>query len=322
VGDAPLGANLVLLASASNLAGQAEQLQTLVHGYALQGVSLSTIGVGAGADRITLGALALAGQGRRRLVVDLKPAAKVVEDELSASGRVVARAVRLRIRLAEGVKLVGVLGSHPLDIVRTQRVRQAEKAIDQRVAKTLGVDADRGEDEDGIQIVVPAYYAGDSHVILLDVVAPGPGKLADVRVRYKDLVNLKNAVTRASLNMPSGRRSDDPLVRNVRKNLLAHRISVDLRQAGRRLNQGDQSQAFALLSRAASRIDELKEIIPALKDDPELRRDAVMLAEYLQVLGDYPMWQNDQELRTHLARSLVYAGKVKLPPGAGLVARR
>ena len=62
--------------------------------------------------------------------------------------------------------------------------------------------------------------------------------------------------------------------------------------------------------------------IPALADDPELVRDKIMLAEYRRVLGDYPLWHNDRSIAVHLSRSLVYAGKVKLPPGAGLMARR
>ncbi|MBW2704410.1 MAG: VWA domain-containing protein, partial [Deltaproteobacteria bacterium] len=199
--DAPLGANLVLLVTAAPLGSGTEAMQTLAHRQALLGINLTAIGVGNGADMEGLGALALAGQGRRRLIVDGKQTRSTVETELSASGRVVARALRLRIRLGEGVKLIEILGSHPLDAVRTERVRESEHAIDQRVANTLGIKADRGDDEDGIQIVIPAYYAGDDHVVLLDVMVPGPGKVADVRLRYKDLVRLRNSVASASLDL-------------------------------------------------------------------------------------------------------------------------
>jgi hypothetical protein len=271
--------------------------------------------VGSWADMQALGTLALAGQGRRRLIADPKKAGRIVEAELSASGRVVARAVRLRIRLSAGVKLVEVFGSHPLDAVRAERVREAEKAIDRRVAKTLGIEADRGEDEDGIQIVIPAYYAGDDHVVLLDVVVPGPGKVADVRVRYKDLVRLRNAVASASLQIPSGTRPDDPLTRNVCKNLLAYRISEDLLQAARQLENGSFEQARQTVTLASSRIVRLQSRFPELRNDPEMGRDARMLAEYTSVLEDHVDWQNDQQVRAHLVHSLAYAGRVKLPPG-------
>ena len=41
--------------------------------------------------------------------------AGLVDRELSAAARVIARAVRLRIRLAPGVRLVDVVGSERLD---------------------------------------------------------------------------------------------------------------------------------------------------------------------------------------------------------------
>ena len=75
---------------------------------------LSTIGVGPRADADELSRLALTGQGRRHLVADAETARRAMHRELSAAGRVVARAVRLRIRLAPGVRLVAILGSEPL----------------------------------------------------------------------------------------------------------------------------------------------------------------------------------------------------------------
>ncbi|MBW1873618.1 MAG: PEGA domain-containing protein, partial [Deltaproteobacteria bacterium] len=314
VDDAPLGANQVFLISAAAIDERLDILQTMTHRQAVLGINLTTLGVGSAADMEALGALALAGQGRRRLVVDLKQARSVVEAELAASGRIVARAVRLRIRLAEGVKLVEVLGSHPLDSVRSERVREAEQAIDRRVAKTLGIEADRGEDEDGIQIVIPAYYAGDDHVVLLDVVVPGPGYVADVRVRYKDLVGLRNAVANASLSVPAGTRPDDPLTCNVRKNLLAFRMSQDLQTASEQLKKGQIGKAQQTIARASARVRRLQGRFPEFIDDPELGKDIAMLAEYVKVLGDHPNWQHNQQVRTHLIRSLAYASKVKLPP--------
>ena len=103
------------------------------------------------------------------------------------------------IRLAPGVQLVDVIGSQRLDEGRAQEVRDAEQSIDQRLSRNLGIETDRGLDEEGIQMVIPSFYADDAHVVLLDVVAPGPGPVADVTVRYKDLVHMKNGVARAHL---------------------------------------------------------------------------------------------------------------------------
>lgn len=314
--DAPLGANLVLLASAVPLEQPDGGLLDEVHRAALEGISLTTIGVGGQSGGRALGLLARAGQGRRRLVHSVDEAERVLQGELSASGRVVARAVRLRIRLADGVELVEVLGSRPLDGVDTDRVRQAEQAVDRRLARTLGVQADRGGDEDGIQVVIPAFYAGDDHVILLDVVVPGPGPVADVRVRYKDLVNLDNAVARASLRLPAGGGGVNPLVLNVHKNVLAHRLSQDLLRAAEELEAGRTDGARRALARAEERIATLRARHPGLVDDPELQRDVSMLAAYRRVLEDEPAWRANPSVRRHLVLSLAYAGRVKLPPGA------
>lgn len=317
-GDAetPLGAKLVLLASAGSLETPDAALLEKVHRAALDGIPLTVIGAGGKPGIEALGLLARTGQGRRRLVRTVDEAGPVLQEELSASGRVVARAVRLRIRLAEGVKLVEVLGSRRLDAVDADRVRQTERAVDRRVARTLGIRADRGEDEDGIQVVIPAFYAGDDHVILLDVVVPGPGPVAEVRVRYKDLVNLDNAVARASLSLPAGGRGTNLLVLNVHKNVLAQRLSQDLFQAAGELEAGRTDGARRFLARAEERIAMLRAQHPGLDDDPELQRDVGMLAAYRRVLDDEPAWRGDSSVRRHLVLSLAYAGRVKLPPGA------
>jgi hypothetical protein len=314
--DAPIGANLVILASAAPLSIESELLRQRAHQAALEGITLTAVGVGARADMESLASLALAGQGRRRLLDDFNRARAALEEELSASGRAVARAVRLRIRLSKGVKLIKVLGSGPLDEKTSERVRKVEQVIDFKVADTLGIEADRGEDEDGIQIIIPAYYSGDDHAVLLEVMAPGPGKIADVRVRYKDLVNLKNAVARASLTLMAGRQPDNPLSRNVNKNVLAHRFSEDLQQAGMLLESGQEDAARRVLNQSLTRIQELRASHPALADDPELARDVAVLTEYRGVIAQRGEWSHQPEIRTHLVDSLAYAGRVKLPPGA------
>ena len=39
--------------------------------------------------------------------------------------------------------------------------------MDQRLSTRLGIKLDRGEDDDGVQVIVPAFYGGDSHLIHL-----------------------------------------------------------------------------------------------------------------------------------------------------------
>jgi hypothetical protein len=180
-GDDPsaiLGSSLVLLVTGASPAGDLSVLERMAHDNAVSGVPLSVVSLAPGSDPTAIDRLVAAGQGNRRILQSAESAEALIDRELHATSRAVARAVRLRIRLAPGVKLVYVLGSRRLGEPQAERVREAEQSIDKRLARNLGIAADRGEDEEGIQIVIPNYYAGDSHVVLLDVVAEGPGPVA------------------------------------------------------------------------------------------------------------------------------------------------
>jgi len=310
--DAPLGSQLVLLATAGPLGEEREALELRAHQAARQGVSLSALGVGTGAPPDELAELALAGQGRRRLLAAAAEARGVLEAELTAGGSVVARALRLRIRLGPGVRLVRMLGSAPLEAPAAERVREAEQAIDQKVAHDLGVAADRGEDEDGIQVVIPAFYAGDEHVLLLEVVAAGPGPLAEVRVRAKDLVSLENAVLTQRIDLSAGERPLDRRCLAVRKNALAFRLADDLSAAGERLAAGDGPGARARLALAQARAARFTSEHPALAGDPELVRDVGLLLAYGRALDGQAQAQASAPAGEELARSLLAAGKSKL----------
>lgn len=312
----PLGSSVVVLATGQALGPAAEELARIAHRSAVDGVVLSVVGIGGGVRLPELDRLSLAGQGNRRLLQAPREAAGVVDRELSAVGRVIARAVRLRIRLAPGVRLIDVVGSRRLDEVHAARVRQAERSIDQRLSRNLGIQADRGEDEEGIQIVIPSFYAGSAHVILLDTVAGGPGPIADVTVRYKDLVHLRNGVARAHLTISRGREARGPLERNVLKNLLAQRLREALESSGESLAAGRGDEAVDRLRRIRALLAGLASAVPGFDKDRDLAGDVAMLDEYLTLLeagaGGPP------EPREHLAESLRYAGRLKvLPPPAG-----
>jgi hypothetical protein len=179
---------------------------------------------------------------------------------------------------------VEVLGAERLDPGGAQRVREAERSIDARLARNLGIAADRGEDEEGIQIVIPGFYAGDAHVVVLDLLAPGPGALADVRLRYKDLVHAGNAEIRAAHALAGGDGSAGPLERNVTENVLALRVSEALLEAERRLRAGDRPGAAATLAAARALVVGVREEVAGFEGDTSLAADAALLSEYLAAL--------------------------------------
>ncbi len=220
----------------------------------------------------------------------------------------------MRIRLAPGVKLVDVLGSRRLGQPLAQRVREAEQAIDRRLARNLGILADRGEDEEGIQIVIPNFQAGDSHTILLDLVAEGPGALADVTLRYKDVIHLKNGIARANLTVGSGQKAAGAGERHVLKNLVAWEFARQARQVGRILGQGDPQQAAQRLASLRDLIHGLRQEVAAWQNDQDLTADEDMLDSYLAVLARPAA--EDPIQRHYLADSLRLAAFRKLQTAA------
>jgi hypothetical protein len=297
-----------MLAAVSPL-NAVEGLRERAHAEAMKGVHTSVIGASARVDSAGLRSIALAGQGRQSFIgTGARSAEATVSAELSAAGRVVARAVRLRVRLGAGVQLVSVLGSRRLDTRDADKVRAAEKAIDLKVAEATGIRADRGEDEDGIQIVIPAFMAGDDHVILFDVVVAGPGPVMDVRVRYKDLVTLGNGEAAASLSLPAGQvavKADHTL---VTRNLAARFVSDALTQAATGLRAKDFARARVALNRGRALVANLAAKHPG---EASLAADLRLLEACLRIIAE-PDWKSDGALVAKVASSMRLAARLEL----------
>ncbi len=277
------GAGLVLLVTPDG-AHDAELDHALRLG-ALAGVATSAVGIGSGIALADLDAVALAGQGRRALVLSDADAARTIRSELRATARLVARALRLRVRLAPGVELLDVLGSRPLDTEESRRERATEQAIDLDLARRLGIGADRDEDDDGIRILLPSFYAGDSHTVLLDLLVTRPGPVADVDVRFKDLVRLDNGAASSSLALESGSAPRGPHEERVVASFLGHQVASALETAGDRLAASDWMGARASLEGARALLSAARAEVPGLATSPALRADEALLDRYLSALG-------------------------------------
>jgi len=310
--NAPLGSSALIVITAQRLGGSTGRLAAMAHQSAVDGVPWSVIGIGQGIDLAELDALVLAGQGNRRLLISAADAESLVDRELAAVSRVVARAVRLRIRLAPGVQLVDVIGSERLDERRSQQVRVAEQSVDQRLSRNLGIQADRGLDEDGIQIIIPSFYADNAHVVLLDVVVPGPGPVADVTVRYKDVVHMRNGVARAHLRVGRSASAAGPLERNVLANLVATEVASRLDAAADAVATGNVAVAQTILDDTLGLVRGITSLVEGLGQNPDLEADMEMLSGYLQALSTLPV--NDLVQLRMAADSLRYAGRLKILP--------
>ncbi len=299
------GVGLVLVLT-PDVANDAET-ERAIHLGTLAGITTSAIGVSASSSLAGLDAIALAGQGRRRIVLSDDDALSSVRAELSAASELVARAVRVRVRLAEGVDLVDVLGSRPLDAEESRRTRQVEQSIDRDLAQRLGILSDRDEDDDGIRMLLPAFYANDAHTLILDLVVRQPGRVLDVDVTLKDLVRVGNARASASLTLPSGRAEPGPRELRVMADTLAHTSAQALASAADSLAAHDVTSARSTLSTARSvlaaaaaertalsrsssfvadraRLDACAEALDHPGTDRSLLGDAARLAAYRRLL--------------------------------------
>ena len=302
----PLGSSAILLISAGGLA-ETDALAAFAHSQARDGITFSVFPLGDRPQSADVELLVLAGLGNRRYLESPDRARALVEEELHAASRAVARAARLAIRLAPGVHLVEVIGSHRLELPDQERVKEIETAMDQRLRTNLGIEADRGDDEDGIQIIIPSVFADDSLTVLVDVVVDKAGPIADVSLRYKDLVFKKNGTLSSHFELGDGPLNRGPSELAVLKNLLAHYFSESVQDAAEALAQDDFELAESELATALTTLTGLKGEINAWEDDPELLRDQLILARYLSVLTS-PEGITHQPI---LADSLRYAAWAK-----------
>ena len=285
----PLGSSSVLLISAREMP-DIDALAALAHERAREGITLSVIPLGSQPKNSSVEKLVLAGLGNRRYLEAPGRAGQLIEEELHASSRAVARAVRLSIRLAPGVRLIDVVGSERLDTKRAQRVREIENSMDRRLSANRGIQADRGEDEGGIQIVIPSIYSGDSVTVLLDIVADQPGAIAEVSLRYKDLVFLRNGSLRGHLDLPKGEftggeSSRGPAQLNVLKNLLSHHFIEAVERAAAALGQQQPAEAEAVLRAMHATITQVRQALSAWAKDKDLIHDQQVLDRYITALA-------------------------------------
>jgi hypothetical protein len=308
----PLGSSSVLLISAREIQ-DIDRLAALAHERAQDGITLSVIPLGNQPRNNSVEQLVLAGLGNRRYLETPGRAPQLIEEELHTSSRAVARAARLSIRLAPGVQLIDVVGSERLDTDRAQRVREIENSMDRRLNANLGIQADRGEDEGGIQIVVPSIYSGDSVTVLLDIVTDRPGAIAEVSLRYKDLVFLRNGSLRAHLDLPRREMSGavpnrGPAQLTVMKNLLSHHFVKAVERAAAALGRQQPGEAAAILRAMHATISQARQALPEWASDKDLINDQQVLDRYIAALASPRAGAH----QSFLADSLHYAAWAKI----------
>ncbi len=303
------GVNLVLLLSDGEVtAGNSdpEAFRKMVEAQTDKEVQTSAIGMGIEFDEELMQALARTGGGSYHFVKDGIDAKKVFAKEFDDLGQVVARAVKVRIVLAPEVGFVRALGQNVLDAKAVQATRRQERKIDQKVYDELGITKNRKEEEPGIKMLIPNFRRGDSHVIMLEIQAPkgrGTRKLADVHLKYKDLVYRANREEAQPISVqyaPDRGQVVASINRSVKKNLLGFQTGEALTLAAAAIEAGKPAEAVRLID------DRMTVLGVAAREwsDRDLDREGAL------VLGE--LHRNPQlasaDLGQYLSKSLSYAG--------------
>lgn len=221
---------------------------------------------------------------------------RAIEEELASIARVVARLVRVNVRLGKDVGAIRVLGTRVLEQREVEAVKARELATDRSLSKTMGITSDRGEDDDGIQTVIPYFYGDDSHVILIELWVERPGTIADVTVRYKDMVNLDNGTARTSVRLSARPQPESPEQTLIAQNVRGFMLGESLQQAAIRVRAGDASGAMQVIEDASAMAAETN------KADQEAVRG-------LKDLIQQPSWQNDIGRRSAVEETLLLSGQ-------------
>jgi len=223
------GSQVLLMLVKSTQRARVREAEVAIHRLSLQGVVSSVIDLASSGG--PWWSVAHAGNGNLHSLDSNHKIEDLIEEELSSLSKVIARLLRLNIRLAPGVKAVRVLGSRKLKAREVKEVKAREVATDRNLSKSLGLKADRGEDGDGVQTVIPYFYGGDSHVILLELWVEKAGAIADVSLDFKDMVRLRNAQARASVSLGKLPRQETPMQQVVKQNRKGFRFAEALERA-------------------------------------------------------------------------------------------
>jgi Mg-chelatase subunit ChlD len=277
-------------------------------------IQTTTVGMGVEFNEELMLSIAREGKGNYHFIRDGADTQTVFARELEELTHIVARAVKVRIRLADGVGLVRVLGATALNSAQTRQVKAEEKKIDRKVYEELGIAANRQKDEEepGIKMLIPNFYRGDHHIVMLEIAIPrgrGTRKVAEVFLKYKDLVARANREAKAAVDVEyTGDRAEmiASINRNVKKNLLGFQTGEALTDAATLIGQGR-------IGEAVRKLDERMVVLGLAArewQDRDLDRDGQLLDRYKLVLAQLRERPHlaGGDFGQYLKKSLTYSG--------------
>ena len=275
-------------------------------------IATTTFGVGLSFNEELMMNISVSGKGNYHFLKDALAAEKAISGELEDYTHVVASDVLMRVKLASGVKLIRVYGAKELDDAATAKVKADEELLDDRARKDAGIAENRSkDDEEGIKTLIPQFYLGDAHIVLMEVEVPagtGVRPVADVFLKYKDLIFTRNGTEKETVTIETAPTADAQirsLDSSVKKNILGFETGETLVEAANFLRTGQTLDA-------AKKLDEQRELLSnaaASWVDADLRRDAELVGKYQEVvasLGNRNISNTDEG--EALAKAFVFSG--------------
>jgi Mg-chelatase subunit ChlD len=277
-------------------------------------IQTTAVGLGISFNEDLMMSVAREGKGNYHFIKDGGDTQKVFATELDELTHIVAKAVKVRVRLADGIGLVRVMGAKALDAGQVRQVKEEERRIDRRVADELGIALNRQheKDEPGIKLLIPNFYRGDNHIVMMELSIPrgqGRRQIAEVTVKYKDLVSGANREAKAAAAVQYTADRAEMIAsinRNVKKNLLGFQTGEALTEAAALIQQGRVAEAV-------KKLDERMVVLGLAArewNDSDLEKDGHLLDRYKAVLAQ--MNRDTQlaygDLGQYLSRSLTYNG--------------
>ncbi|MEA3400171.1 MAG: VWA domain-containing protein [Armatimonadota bacterium] len=277
-----------------------------------EGIETTAVGMGLDYDEELMMTVAREGKGNYHFIREAAAISDIFREELEELTHLVARALRLRIKLADDVQLIRVLGTTALEEEQVQAAKRTERTLDERVYRELGITTDRQEieDEPGIKMLIPQFVMGDSHVVMLEIkVPPGSGSrtVADVYLKYKDLVFPANREAHAEVRIEYTGTEGASVASTrwpVRKNMLGFETGEALKRAAALIGENKPGEAARVIDEQMAVLG-----IAARKwRDADVDRDGDLLAAYKQVIAQMDTrYAGDPELGEYLVKSLTYS---------------
>ena len=140
-----------------------------------EGMQTTTVGMGLDYDEELMMTVAREGKGNYHFVKDAATIGDIFREELEDLTHVVAKALRLRIKLADGIELIRVLGSVEMEKKAVEAAKATERKIDERVYRELGITSDRQKIEDILGLIgclplgIAAWIMANRDLAAMDV---------------------------------------------------------------------------------------------------------------------------------------------------------